>query len=335
MITRRQLRRLYHAAVGEHGLAHESRGRRFEQGRPAPLRPSARRSIGHRCTDHRAEAWRNPRSIHRDREPQRRCRHDCGRVRRQGAGGRRHAADLLHGKPRARRVMVRDLAYDPIRDLAMVARVAGIPAVLAVGHWIPATSMRELVDYAKSRPGVLTAAPSGVGSSSGFALELLKAAAGIDILQVAYGGLAPAVNGLLSRQMDMVFTDLAIVAPHAKNGSACSGRRPARASPPCPIYRRCRSRACPMSFSMRGSASWRPQAFPLRWLAILRVRSPKPLGRPMCGSDCSTVDSNQSTTHLRNSRLRSGATSVGSWPSLRDWGLARRTRNRRTRRVLR
>ena len=117
------------------------------------------------------------------------------------------------------RVMVPDLPYDPIRDLAMVARIASIPTVLAVGHWVPATNMGELVDYAKTRPGALTAASSGVGSSSGFALELLKAAAGIDILQVPYGGLAPAVNGLLSRQVDMVFADLAIVAAHAKTGT--------------------------------------------------------------------------------------------------------------------
>ena len=117
------------------------------------------------------------------------------------------------------RVMVPHLPYDPVRDLAMVARIASIPTVLAVGHWVPATNVRELIDHAKSRPGLLTGASSGVGSSSGFALELLKAAAGIDILQVPYGGLGPALNGLLSRQVDMVFADLAIVAAHARNGT--------------------------------------------------------------------------------------------------------------------
>ena len=117
------------------------------------------------------------------------------------------------------RVMVGGLPYDPIRDFAMIARLASVPTTLAVGHWIPAVNARELVDYARARPGYLTAGSSGNGSSSGFALELLKAAAGVDILQVPYGGLAPAVMGLLSRQVDMVFADLALVAPHAKNGT--------------------------------------------------------------------------------------------------------------------
>jgi tripartite-type tricarboxylate transporter receptor subunit TctC len=117
------------------------------------------------------------------------------------------------------RVMVGNLPYDPIRDFAMIARVASVPTVLAVGNWIPATNAHELVEYAKARPGQLTAGSSGNGSSSGFTLELLKASAGIDILQVPYGGLAPAVTGLLSRQVDMVFADFALIGPHAKNGT--------------------------------------------------------------------------------------------------------------------
>lgn len=116
------------------------------------------------------------------------------------------------------RVMVSDLPYDPVRDFAMIARLASIPTVLAVGNWIPATTVPELVEYARARPGVLTAGSSGNGSSSGFSLELLKAAAGIDILQVPYGGLAPAVQALLSRQVDMVFAEYAVVGAHANSG---------------------------------------------------------------------------------------------------------------------
>lgn len=117
------------------------------------------------------------------------------------------------------RVMVSDLPYDPTRDFAMIARVASIPTVLAVGNWIPATTALELVEYARARPGQLTAGSSGNGSSSGFSLEMLKAAAGIDVLQVPYSGLAPAVKALLSRQVDMVFADFALVSLHAKNGT--------------------------------------------------------------------------------------------------------------------
>jgi tripartite-type tricarboxylate transporter receptor subunit TctC len=117
------------------------------------------------------------------------------------------------------RVMVADLPYDPVRDFAMISRIARIPTVLAVGHWIPATNLRELVEYAMARPGQLAAGSSGIGSSSGFTLEMLKAAAGVDILQVPYAGLAPAVMGLVAQQVDMVFADLALVAPHARSGT--------------------------------------------------------------------------------------------------------------------
>jgi tripartite-type tricarboxylate transporter receptor subunit TctC len=117
------------------------------------------------------------------------------------------------------RVMVSELPYDPIRDFAMIARIARIPTVLAVGNWIPATDVRELVEYAVARPGQLTAGSSGIGSSSGFTLEMLKAATGVDILQVPYAGLAPAVTGLLGRHVDMVFADLGLVARHAKEGT--------------------------------------------------------------------------------------------------------------------
>ena len=117
------------------------------------------------------------------------------------------------------RVMVADLPYDPIRDFAPVARLASIPTALAVGHWIPATNAPDLVEYARARPGLLTAGSSGNGSTSGFALELLKAATGIDILQVPYGGLAPAVNALLSRHVDMAFAEFTIVGAHARTGT--------------------------------------------------------------------------------------------------------------------
>lgn len=117
------------------------------------------------------------------------------------------------------RVMVSDLPFDPARDFAMIARLAAIPTVLTVGNWIPATNVRELVEYAKVRPGRLAAASSGIGSSSGFTLELLNAVAGIDVLQVPYSGLAPAVLGLVSRQVDMVFAEYALVSPHVKSGA--------------------------------------------------------------------------------------------------------------------
>ncbi len=137
-------------------------------------------------------------------------------------------------------VRTKDL-LDPARDLAMVSRIALIPTVLAVATRVPVRSVAELVDYAKSRPGRLTAGSSGSGSSSGFTLEMFRSAADIDILEVPYGGLAPAVMGLLSGQVDVVFADFSLVSPHAAAGAlrilAAAGSRPLAVAPGLPTLR--------------------------------------------------------------------------------------------------
>ena len=114
---------------------------------------------------------------------------------------------------------VKDLPYDPTKDLAMVGRVASVPTVLAVRSSVPAQDLSELVALARKRPGQLSAGSSGIGSSSGFALEMLKAAAGIDILAVPYGGAGQVLTGILSGQIDMVFAPFGLVDPHVKSGA--------------------------------------------------------------------------------------------------------------------
>src|SRR5262249_38286702 len=137
-------------------------------------------------------------------------------------------------------VRTRDL-LDPSRDLAMVLRIANIPTVLAVAARLPVRSVAELVDYAKSRPGRLTAASSGVASSSGFTLEMFKAATGVDILEVPYNGTAPSVMAALSGQVDLVVADYSIVAPHVKTGAlrllASVGSRRLAVAPELPTVR--------------------------------------------------------------------------------------------------
>lgn len=116
-------------------------------------------------------------------------------------------------------VMPKVLPFDATRDFAMVRRIARIPTVLAVAAHVPVRTVAELVAYAKSHPGQLTAASSGTGSTSGFTLEMFKYAADVDILQVPYNGLGPAVMGLLSGQVDIVFADLSLVKRHAETGA--------------------------------------------------------------------------------------------------------------------
>jgi len=110
------------------------------------------------------------------------------------------------------------LAFDPVRDLAPVAVVATSPSALAVHPRVPAQTVAELIALAKARPGKLTYASAGSGSSQHLCAELFKQAAGVDIVHVPYKGAAPGITDLLAGQVDMSFAPVANVVGHAKAG---------------------------------------------------------------------------------------------------------------------
>ncbi len=83
--------------------------------------------------------------------------------------------------------------YEPVASFAPVAILASAPTVIAVHPDLPAKSIRELVALAKRKPGELTYASSGVGTSLHLAGELFRMTAGIDILHVPFRGAAPAL----------------------------------------------------------------------------------------------------------------------------------------------
>ena len=126
------------------------------------------------------------------------------------------------------------LPYDPLRDLTPVVNVAFAPFVLAVNANVPARSVRELIELARSKKGSLTYGSGGIGSMANLTMELLKSMTGVDILQVPYKGLALVLASIVTGEIDMAFTDLAAAAPYAKAGklrllAASSSRRPAAA----------------------------------------------------------------------------------------------------------
>jgi tripartite-type tricarboxylate transporter receptor subunit TctC len=110
------------------------------------------------------------------------------------------------------------VAYDTQKDLAPVTLVAKVPEMLVVAPNVPAKNMEELVALAKKEPGKLNFASSGAGSLPHLAGELFKLTAKIDIVHVPYRGAAPAVNDLLSGQVQMVFLDLPVLLPQIKAG---------------------------------------------------------------------------------------------------------------------
>jgi len=105
------------------------------------------------------------------------------------------------------------------QDFASIGAIARVSYGLAVNSAIPATSVAELVTFARANPGKLNYATSGAASMSSLGFEMLKRAAAIDIVAVPYKGSGAAVNDFLSGHVHMMFTDLSMLATLASTGS--------------------------------------------------------------------------------------------------------------------
>jgi len=111
------------------------------------------------------------------------------------------------------------LDFDSFKDYAPVALVGSSPFVLAVNPGVPVKTVAELTAYAKSNPGKLNAGSSGTGGAPHLALELYKSITGAQIVHVPYKGLAPAITDLLGGQVQVLFADVGLIAPHLKAGT--------------------------------------------------------------------------------------------------------------------
>lgn len=110
------------------------------------------------------------------------------------------------------------MSFDPQKDFAPISLYAGVPNLLVVHPSVPARNVGELISYAKSNPGKLTYASSGVGTSSHLTAEMLKSAAGIFILHIPYRGGAPAMQDLMGGQVHMLFEQVPSVLPEVQGG---------------------------------------------------------------------------------------------------------------------
>ena len=101
------------------------------------------------------------------------------------------------------------LRYDPIKDFAPVSLMATTMNVLVAHPSLPAKSLQDLLMLAKTKPGDLTYASAGNGSSNHLSGELLKSSSGIQITHVPYKGSAPALVDLLGGRITMMFDTVA------------------------------------------------------------------------------------------------------------------------------
>lgn len=114
--------------------------------------------------------------------------------------------------------LYRKLQYDPMKDFAPVARLTSSSYILVVHPSVQSRSLQELIALANAKPGQLNYASSGVGSMSHLSAEFFKAMTGLDIVNIAYKGTAPAVTELLGGQVSMMFSDIGTVLAHVKAG---------------------------------------------------------------------------------------------------------------------
>ena len=111
------------------------------------------------------------------------------------------------------------LQYDPIDDFAPLTLVASTPYLLVVNPGVKANSLKEFVALVKSQPGKLAFASAGTGNTTHLAMEMLKLAAGIEIVHVPYNGGRAALTPTLAGQVQALFISVPEVLAHAKAGT--------------------------------------------------------------------------------------------------------------------
>lgn len=108
--------------------------------------------------------------------------------------------------------------WDPLTDFTGVGIAVSAPNLVTVPAQLPANSLKEFVELAKKSPGKMNYGNPGIGTSLHLNTELLKLAAGIDLVSVTYKGQPPAILDLLRGDLSVMLTSVGLAAPHIRVG---------------------------------------------------------------------------------------------------------------------
>ncbi len=111
-----------------------------------------------------------------------------------------------------------NVGYDPVNDFSPITLAASSPNILVTHPSLTASSVKDLITLLKARPGGISYASGGPGSTPHLAAELFKSMAGVDIVHVPYKGSGPGINDLIAGHVHMMFPVAASVMPHVKSG---------------------------------------------------------------------------------------------------------------------
>ncbi len=114
-------------------------------------------------------------------------------------------------------VLKKQAPFDPIADFTPIVRISNSIHTLVARNDIPASNAAELVAYAKANPGKLNYGSSGVGSFPHLGAKIMERTAGIEMVHVPFSGDAPAMQAVISKNIDLLFTPSARSYVDAKN----------------------------------------------------------------------------------------------------------------------
>jgi len=116
-------------------------------------------------------------------------------------------------------IYTRSLKVNPLRDFAPITQVVDVPGSLVVHPSLPVKSVKELIAFAKKRPGELNFGSPGAGSANRLEMEGFMKAAGISMVHIPYkGGAGPAITGLVSGEVSLMFVTLSSSISFVQNG---------------------------------------------------------------------------------------------------------------------
>ena len=110
------------------------------------------------------------------------------------------------------------LPFDPVKSFAPVSLAAIAPLIITANNNFPPKDMKELIAYAKANPGKVSFGSSGIGAAAHLTTELLKQTAGIDMVHVPYKGTAPALQGLMGGDIQILVDVPSSLMPHVRGG---------------------------------------------------------------------------------------------------------------------
>ena len=150
---------------------------------------------------------------------------------RPGAGGNVGAAAVAKGESSGHTLLMapsailatnqwlyKEPGYNPQKDFTPVIDAATTPNLWVAHPELPAKAIRDVIALAKAKPGSLSFASGGAGTTSHLCGELLKTTAGIDMVHVPYKGPAPAVQDLLAGRVQLMCDNFSNVITHVRNG---------------------------------------------------------------------------------------------------------------------